>query len=342
MKRLRTILQSKYLFKIAFLLTILIGIIYTTNYKHKCYYDENSDTFIGIVTSYEIMDKKLVLEISAEEKIIVNYKYDSKTEYILTGDISGYGDYNREVTPNELKEPQEQHIAQDNTLGQWKVLRIHDDGSVDIIPSKTTTAKVKFMGPKGFTNGPTAINNICREHYSNSELGIYARNINLNDIESQLNEYGRQVRENTKNGDGTLKYGDSRDYNDIFYPIQGELKNETSITIKNTRWVLNDSELTKAFQNEEVTNIFNELSDDNFWLASNFNDCGSYQNKSGVWYGLADSGQGVNFINCWVVCDSFGGVNEESTGFSLCPIVSIPPRVKLTETEEAGVWNLNS
>lgn len=98
MKRLKIILQSKYLFKILVLLFLLIDILFTSLYPFKSKYNKNETKFIGIVTKYELRDDKLVIELKAKEKLIVNYKYQNKKFNNLS-----YGD--KILVKGILKEP---------------------------------------------------------------------------------------------------------------------------------------------------------------------------------------------------------------------------------------------
>lgn len=75
MKRLKPILQSKYLFKLLVVIFLLYAFLFTKYYSFASKYSESENTFIGTVTDYELKNNKLVLEVKAKEKIIVNYKY---------------------------------------------------------------------------------------------------------------------------------------------------------------------------------------------------------------------------------------------------------------------------
>lgn len=113
MKRLKIILQSKYLFKVLAIIFLLGDILFinTSNFKSK--YDINDTTFIGIVTKYELQDNKLVLEIKAKEKLIVHYKYGNK----IFNNLS-YGD--KVLVKGTLKAPSTINIP--NTFNYQKYL----------------------------------------------------------------------------------------------------------------------------------------------------------------------------------------------------------------------------
>jgi hypothetical protein len=78
------------------------------------------------------------------------------------------------------------------------------------------------------------MNEICYAHYSNSSLGVYARNINLLDMEKQLTTTGLTARNAHKNA---AQYGNTMTYTDSasFYPLlyasqKGAGINTTNVT----------------------------------------------------------------------------------------------------------------
>ena len=98
MKKLKIILQSKYIFKVLVIITLFVDLLVTNLYTFKSKYKLEDTEFIGIVTKYELQENKLVLQIKAKEKLIINYKYDDK---IFTG--LSYGD--KLLVKGILKEP---------------------------------------------------------------------------------------------------------------------------------------------------------------------------------------------------------------------------------------------
>ena len=79
LKKLRHILQSKYLFKILVGIFLIYSILFTNLYTFKSKYKIDDNTFIGIIYDYKINDKDITLYIKAKEKIIVKYKSDNLT-----------------------------------------------------------------------------------------------------------------------------------------------------------------------------------------------------------------------------------------------------------------------
>ena len=77
MKRLKIILQSRYLFKILTIIFLMLSITYTKYYSFKSKYNEDETEFIGIVKDYTITDNKIKITLKAKEVLIVEYKYNN-------------------------------------------------------------------------------------------------------------------------------------------------------------------------------------------------------------------------------------------------------------------------
>ena len=117
----------------------------------------------------------------------VTYSNDNMTKY------SGYTgtDYNVD-------------LKRDTTM-KWQVLRINEDGSMDIIGTPTTS-KVKFRYAKGYNNGVYLMNDICKTLYSNSTHNITARSVNQDDMEKWLTDDVKDASGNvTTKGGKTAK-----------------------------------------------------------------------------------------------------------------------------------------
>lgn len=103
MKRLKIILQSRYIFKILTILILIITIIYTKYYPFKSVFNNNDTEFIGIVEDYIIKDNQIKISLKSKERIIVTYKYTSKVFNNLS-----YGD--KIKVTGVLKEPSTNNI----------------------------------------------------------------------------------------------------------------------------------------------------------------------------------------------------------------------------------------
>ena len=77
MRRLKIILQSKYLFKILVITLLLFSYLYTNYYSFKSKYNAKDTTFIGTVKSYKMKEDNLIVTLKGKEDIIVYYNYNS-------------------------------------------------------------------------------------------------------------------------------------------------------------------------------------------------------------------------------------------------------------------------
>lgn len=126
----------------------------------------------------------------------VNYTYDAVEDgYSLSSTYSGYSS--------------NQTINQSEELLQWQILSVNSDGTVDLISTSPTNESVYFQGALGYNNGVLLLNDICEKLYSNSNLGIEARSINIEDIEKQLNN---EANEAINNFTSTVKYVEANTY----------------------------------------------------------------------------------------------------------------------------------
>lgn len=103
MKKLKMILQSRYIFKILTILPLIITIIYTKYYPFKSVFNNNDTEFIGIVEDYIIKDNQIKISLKSKERIIVTYKYTGKVFNNLS-----YGD--KIKVTGVLKEPSTNNI----------------------------------------------------------------------------------------------------------------------------------------------------------------------------------------------------------------------------------------
>ncbi len=91
MKKLKSLLQSNYIYYIIFSISIIYTFI-TVNYiKRYSYYDINTLEIYGNIINYEIDGDKLSIILKAKENIIVNYYFKSKEEKEKIK--LSYGDY---------------------------------------------------------------------------------------------------------------------------------------------------------------------------------------------------------------------------------------------------------
>ena len=136
-------------------------------------------------------------------KIIDNYgnEYLKTTQAIsiIAMHVGDYIDYSPDVAEtvtysNETMKKYSGYTGTDynvdlkrDTSMKWQVLRINEDGSMDIIGTPTTS-EVFFAREKGYNNGVYLMNDICKTLYSNGAHNITARSVNQDDMEKWLTD----------------------------------------------------------------------------------------------------------------------------------------------------------
>ena len=146
----------------------------------------------------------------------INYTPDSAEAYAsskLASSITGSSSNSADLTQDTLK---------------WQVLRIYDDGSMDLIGSPTSK-DVYFQGALGYNNGVYVINDICESLYSKKTKEITARSVNLEDFEKWLTTDGISARTSYKNVDN-ITYDIPKTYKGSYSyrpDIYGKIENES-------------------------------------------------------------------------------------------------------------------
>lgn len=172
MKKLKIILQSRYIFKLLAILFLLGDLLFLNLYNFKSKYKEEDNIFIGVVTKYELKDNKLVLEIKAKEKLIINYKYGNK----IFNNLS-YGD--KIKVKGTLKEPSILNIP--NTFNYKKYLY---NKKIYYIVEAETIDKLENNKNYFYT-----IKNILYKRINNLKSSSYIKTLLLGDntISSEVN-----------------------------------------------------------------------------------------------------------------------------------------------------------
>ena len=313
--------------------------------------EENGQVTIGSRTIV-FFEKSILDEINIGD--YVDYQYDETDKYIVSSSDNGGSNYN------------EAGIVQEKL--NWRVLNIdRNNQSVDLISDKPTSNYVYLGSTGGYSNGVNLLNDICAKQYSNKQLGITARSINIEDINLKLNEEGLKQRDEYVSYLG-VKYGDSYTYiftdSDAYYPkiyaqeiganidggvaqteglgqsespterIDGKLKvGENGITITQTYYYLEDQE--KCFCENEYELLFSSGTD--YWVASRIATCGykgtGVSSNTAQW-GIAKIGWEKN--RAWLVGLPNNGSNDYAY---LRPIVTVS--ASLFTNKQDDVWNLN-
>ena len=309
---------------------------------------------------------------------IMYYTNDEDEEVKLIGDRTGLkvGDYVDYVpdenttgyTADKLTEAitgstsntstitQDSQYAKDGTGMTWQILRIYDDGSIDLIGSATSKT-VCFSGENGYNNGVTVVNDICKSLYSRGK--IEARSVNYEDIESWLTPEGEAVRDAYSVYEGGPTYGHTQTYiTNKYYPnlyaqeigagIDTETVNKTglgiseegtasgyklaikSLTATETYWSadMNDKNFGDGYNVLKTTNTY--------WVASRSTICDSSY-AIFVLRVVSDS-----YIDGYSMFASDGRMYGYYSNYAFRPVVTLTPSVQIEAcTETNGVDNMH-
>lgn len=172
MKRLKIILQSRYLFKILTIIFLMLSIIYTKYYSFKSKYNEDETEFIGIVKDYTITDNKIKITLKAKEVLIVEYKYNN----LIFNKLS-YGD--KLKVKGKLKKPSSNVIF--NNFNYQKYLY---NNKIYYIVEASKIDKIQNNNNYLYT-----IKNIIYNRINNLKSSNYIKTILLGDnkLDSEVN-----------------------------------------------------------------------------------------------------------------------------------------------------------
>ena len=212
----------------------------------------------------------------------------------------------------------------------WQVLRIYDDGSMDLIGSPTSQ-DIYFYGILGYSNGVYIMDEICKTLYSRS--GIEARSVDLEDFEYWLekSEGGVEARANYGKNQ-PYKYNKENTYpsNNKYPPLYKTQKNESDPATLTTdsNYATNGDLVTKSTDYYISINNANYgagatalANNTMYWLASRYVRCLS----DDAYFGLRDALRGIYGSNMFYS-------NGDSDGYDnrLRPVVHLKSSVKIT------------
>ncbi len=158
-----------------------------------------------------VTDGKVTLKIGD----YVNYTPDEDTysKEKLTEDYTGNTDSS--YNDSDLKT---------NTDLKWRVLGVDANGCLTLISDKPTTESVYFKGAKGYNNGVYILNDVCEKLYSNTELGIRARSLNIEDVEGGFSKEALTKK--------SAQYGETKTYTSYLgYPVLYAQENGSGIGV---------------------------------------------------------------------------------------------------------------
>ena len=300
----------------------------------------------------------------------VNYcpsgTYNWNAEY-ATSYASSSEDYtNANIT---LKSGTKQNgDLEDFGLNTWKVLNINKKtGNVELVPSQPTTGTVRLYGAQGYNNGVKLLNDACNSLYGNSNKGINARSIRIEDIDDAIKQVNPsalpdiatnpiQISELTKanswyptiykleknsvidgvdnNNSSALKKSEQNSLisrTDENASI-GKLQASSSIQPYRNYYYKGNTNLNLASSLGIYKNILLPNNTPTYWIASRFITTSS----NGVIYSINYVHNGgfdlYNFLY-------YSGNLETGMKFSLFPVITINYN-QLEKTTSSGTWNV--
>lgn len=273
----------------------------------------------------------------------VDYTYDTADNYTVSADESGY-----------IKE---QSVKQENL--KWRIFNIDKEtGRVDLISTETVEVNLQLSGATGYNNAVYLLNDIIKKQYSNSNLGIIARSINIEDIEQYFNDKGNETK--LSNKDGSTKFGETAIYEtDVsYYPtlyakengsgVTSTIKNdgigisENNTLIKDDGYLKADSGLTATltsynflnpsvcFDNSTVYDILFDVEE--YWIASRCVSTAKSCASFGLFYiGKVTTDDALDFYGLFESSNGkVSGVTGGLRHLGIRPIVSIDGNTKIT------------
>lgn len=219
----------------------------------------------------------------------VDYTPDTASDYSISSTVSGY-------TTNQT-------IRQDKSL-KWQIMSVNNDGTIDLISNIPTSQLIYFNGAIGYNNGVYILNDICKKQYSNENLGTVGRSVKIEDVLPKMNNEGKNAIQQW----GTIKYGNTKQYYNAYYPNLYAQENGSGINTNvvktdgieqsdnyysnatsETCTQVNTLTITQNYYNFDISELNNYFDDANFfklileasighgyWLASRYQYCDEY------------------------------------------------------------------
>ncbi len=162
-----------------------------------------------------------------------NLKEGTVTNGKVTLNVGDYVDYTPkpEKTIYEKEKLGEKYTGYSNAYNntdfetdpyiKWRVLRVDENGFLTLISTEPTTKVVLYLGSaRVYNNGVYLLNDICEKLYSNTELGIKARSLTIEDVEAGFNDDGKKARNDYINSESNTAYGETKTYTtNLQYPV---------------------------------------------------------------------------------------------------------------------------
>ena len=189
-------------------------------------------------------------------------------------------------------------ITRDTTL-KWQVLKINEDGSMDIIGTPTSQS-IYFSNALGYNNGVYVMNDICKTLYSRS--GIEARSVNVEDFEYWLEKTGKtNIKGTTYNQPKT--YESNKKYPYLYqYEVGAGINSDAvgSGTLGLSQTYKNEN----GYTNGITTNTSSEATGGNLTVTQTYWSTGITEANFGEGAKVLSNGTGYWLASRFAICSS--------------------------------------
>ena len=115
-------------------------------------------------------------------------EFDEITSKIKVGDYVSYvPTVVQNVETDSTKTGYTKQVLSTDTSAKWRILYIDESTGKIMLTTDGYVNNVTIKGATGFLNGASELNRICEKLYSNTEKGITARNMTLEDLNTACN-----------------------------------------------------------------------------------------------------------------------------------------------------------
>lgn len=166
------------------MLLVLITVYISAKSKSDTQFKQN----IKIKEEYNVTNDEMTKAYEENYDILDELQIGDYVSYTPSGTYKWQAKYysstrNSDVTLNSG--------TNDYQISSWRVLSIDKvTKKIELVATNETTGKVCLREAQGYNNGVKLLNDACNSLYGNTEKGISARSINIDDIEKYLTSEG--------------------------------------------------------------------------------------------------------------------------------------------------------
>ena len=227
----------------------------------------------------------------------------------------------------------------------WRVLGENtEDNKLILISDKIANTKFTLKGINGYNNGVLLLNNACKSMYSNSNLGVTGRSLNIDDIEAHMTydkttysrwgttpDYGKEhtatddyypkIFADEKTGAPNGKYGSKYDLSEQEEYVTGRVR-DTSRNMKGKFTYYTFTMSTSTMKNQTYVDLFSSSTQN--WIASRCAGYGMMDDDGWYWYIFNVKNGTVAGIELYNSTDEDESwYNDGNASYAIHPVVEI-------------------